>query len=125
MPPPMPGPCPPGAGFSFSGTSVMRHSVVKSSPAMEAAFCSAVDRKSTRLNSSHLVISYAVFCLKKKRKFVMHRVSDRPQRLAVCFRAAIPDSERLIAHCVTGEDHASCSVSALPIVGCTTPGGLH
>src|SRR5256885_8866421 len=26
------------------------------------------DRKSTRLNSSHLVISYAVFCLKKKRK---------------------------------------------------------
>src|SRR5256885_4072239 len=27
---------------------------------------SRVDRKSTRLNSSHLVISYAVFCLKKK-----------------------------------------------------------
>src|SRR5437899_7774471 len=28
----------------------------------------AVDRKSTRLNSSHLGISYAVFCLKKKKK---------------------------------------------------------
>src|SRR2546426_6374526 len=28
----------------------------------------ATDRKSTRLNSSHLVISYAVFCLKKKKK---------------------------------------------------------
>src|SRR2546426_5014553 len=27
-----------------------------------------IDRKSTRLNSSHLVISYAVFCLKKKKK---------------------------------------------------------
>src|SRR2546426_2402835 len=27
---------------------------------------SEIDRKSTRLNSSHLVISYAVFCLKKK-----------------------------------------------------------
>src|SRR2546426_3868111 len=27
----------------------------------------ALDRKSTRLNSSHLVISYAVFCLKKKK----------------------------------------------------------
>src|ERR1035438_6566853 len=27
-----------------------------------------IDRKSTRLNSSHLGISYAVFCLKKKRK---------------------------------------------------------
>src|SRR5256885_11574570 len=28
------------------------------------------DRKSTRLNSSHLVISYAVFCLKKKKKIM-------------------------------------------------------
>src|SRR2546426_2048562 len=28
---------------------------------------SRLDRKSTRLNSSHLVISYAVFCLKKKK----------------------------------------------------------
>src|SRR2546426_333082 len=31
----------------------------------------ALDRKSTRLNSSHLVISYAVFCLKKKKTFYM------------------------------------------------------
>src|SRR2546426_8951479 len=30
------------------------------------------DRKSTRLNSSHLVISYAVFCLKKKNKHSRH-----------------------------------------------------
>src|SRR2546426_8104360 len=30
------------------------------------------DRKSTRLNSSHLVISYAVFCLKKKKKKTQH-----------------------------------------------------
>src|SRR5205807_10547391 len=30
--------------------------------------CGRRDRKSTRLNSSHLVISYAVFCLKKKKK---------------------------------------------------------
>src|SRR5256885_10776717 len=29
----------------------------------------SVDRNSTRLNSSHLVISYAVFCLKKKTRF--------------------------------------------------------
>ena len=29
---------------------------------------SSADRKSTRLNSSHTVISYAVFCLKKKKK---------------------------------------------------------
>src|SRR5205807_7546111 len=32
------------------------------------------DRKSTRLNSSHLVISYAVFCLKKKKKKTTHYV---------------------------------------------------
>src|SRR5438552_18567746 len=30
------------------------------------------DRKSTRLNSSHQIISYAVFCLKKKIKLMMH-----------------------------------------------------
>src|SRR2546426_5011434 len=30
------------------------------------------DRKSTRLNSSHLVISYAVFCLKKKRLYILN-----------------------------------------------------
>src|SRR5256885_10490795 len=32
------------------------------------------DRKSTRLNSSHLVISYAVFCLKKKKKISQHHI---------------------------------------------------
>src|SRR5260221_6570467 len=31
-----------------------------------------LDRKSTRLNSSHTVISYAVFCLKKKKQYVDH-----------------------------------------------------
>src|SRR2546426_1748972 len=31
------------------------------------------DRKSTRLNSSHLVISYAVFCLKKKNELATQR----------------------------------------------------
>src|SRR2546426_6752138 len=35
-----------------------------------------IDRKSTRLNSSHLVISYAVFCLKKKKtQCTAHRTS--------------------------------------------------
>src|SRR5256885_12272933 len=35
-----------------------------------------LDRKSTRLNSSHLVISYAVFCLKKKNmvNLIQHRL---------------------------------------------------
>src|SRR5256885_10252298 len=35
---------------------------------LEAVVAPCADRKSTRLNSSHLVISYAVFCLKKKKK---------------------------------------------------------
>src|SRR5256885_8139419 len=35
------------------------------------------DRKSTRLNSSHLVISYAVFCLKKKKTEGANRRIDR------------------------------------------------
>src|SRR5438034_7931890 len=35
-------------------------------PVKRARF--SLDRKSTRLNSSHTVISYAVFCLKKKKK---------------------------------------------------------
>src|SRR5438874_3178897 len=38
------------------------------------------DRKSTRLNSSHVEISYAVFCLKKKHK---------AQRQLTCFRDAV------------------------------------
>src|SRR5258705_7187560 len=35
-----------------------------------------VDRKSTRLNSSHLGISYAVFCLKKKTIILMRSISS-------------------------------------------------
>src|SRR5256885_4914434 len=37
------------------------------------------DRKSTRLNSSHLVISYAVFCLKKKKRHVSRHGVARPK----------------------------------------------
>src|SRR5256885_11862571 len=39
------------------------------------------DRKSTRLNSSHLVISYAVFCLKKKKNtiIILCTMRERPQ----------------------------------------------
>src|SRR5258708_23044853 len=41
-----------------------------------------VDRKSTRLNSSHQIISYAVFCLKKKKQLNLQRLladNDRVQ----------------------------------------------
>src|SRR2546426_11819088 len=42
-------------------------------PQVEQGSGSGLDRKSTRLNSSHLVISYAVFCLKKKKNHRLQR----------------------------------------------------
>src|SRR5260221_2104171 len=41
---------------------------IKAAPYIALGTESVRDRKSTRLNSSHTVISYAVFCLKKKKK---------------------------------------------------------
>src|SRR5205807_7342693 len=43
-------------------------SLCPENPQSHFAFRMGQDRKSTRLNSSHLVISYAVFCLKKKNR---------------------------------------------------------
>src|SRR2546427_6089999 len=40
----------------------------------KAAWSSGRDRKSTRLNSSHSQISYAVFCLKKKKKSIAYHL---------------------------------------------------
>src|SRR5256885_7215727 len=45
------------------------------------------DRKSTRLNSSHLVISYAVFCLKKKNNRIYFLIDLYGSK--VCFRNLI------------------------------------
>src|SRR5205807_9765251 len=39
------------------------------------------DRKSTRLNSSHLVISYAVFCLKKKKKNKNKKIIQKKKQI--------------------------------------------
>src|SRR5256885_12336633 len=48
-----------------------------------------IDRKSTRLNSSHLVISYAVFCLKKKQiSLVKHQLLYRVLFTFVVFNSA-------------------------------------
>src|SRR5256885_11119991 len=41
------------------------------------------DRESTRLNSSHLVISYAVFCLKKKKKQIESYILRSSTRIVV------------------------------------------
>src|SRR2546426_11059827 len=50
---------------SFSCQNVVNF--LNGTPEGQAYVASHGDRKSTRLNSSHLVISYAVFCLKKKK----------------------------------------------------------
>src|SRR5438132_9813851 len=53
-----------------SGTSVVRDQAAAAAGAGADSLVRRApsDRKSTRLNSSHTVISYAVFCLKKKKK---------------------------------------------------------
>src|SRR5256885_7824511 len=48
-------------------TCVKHHVAEAATPPDLEIRIASVDRKSTRLNSSHLVISYAVFCLKKKK----------------------------------------------------------
>src|SRR2546426_3204567 len=53
------------SNFDESAHNVSDH-VMQEATALD--FVNQQDRKSTRLNSSHLVISYAVFCLKKKKK---------------------------------------------------------
>src|SRR5438132_8710071 len=63
----------PGGGSDRRGLSrLYTHSVLRSvatrgDSRAGPSRCAGADRKSTRLNSSHTVISYAVFCLKKKK----------------------------------------------------------
>src|SRR5438034_3856859 len=49
------------------------------------------DRKSTRLNSSHTVISYAVFCLKKKKKKKKKQEVEKTLRMS-CTSEATSDN---------------------------------
>src|SRR5437763_3769794 len=59
-----------GAADHGQGLAVRRERERRDFPAVAVQVNAArqVDRKSTRLNSSHRCISYAVFCLKKKKK---------------------------------------------------------
>src|SRR5690349_22355101 len=54
-----------GAALAALGEKI---AVCYTSPKVRALETAELDRKSTRLNSSHVEISYAVFCLKKKKK---------------------------------------------------------
>src|SRR2546422_7062643 len=67
---------------SQSGTRRRADGVVGNSFGRAGDFGFDVDRKSTRLNSSHGYISYAVFCLKKKK--------SKPRRVALDWIAANP-----------------------------------
>src|SRR3712207_7281035 len=55
-------------GFMKGRDFVRAMGRIRNVPHLEDAVDRAIDRKSTRLNSSHANISYAVFCLKKKKK---------------------------------------------------------
>src|SRR2546422_4680161 len=79
----------------------------------------AIDRKSTRLNSSHGYISYAVFCLKKKKKKEWKRLGQESNRCnhvltqyGPC-QAAIENSKTTIRK----EAAAGSSTSAPEVVG--------
>src|SRR2546429_6322595 len=74
-----------------------------------------IDRKSTRLNSSHGYISYAVFCLKKKKKQQRSRVEDRNVNRRAIMSHRLPDSVRDRPQCVTS------SVTESLLSYCDTP----
>src|SRR5690349_22686125 len=67
------------AGASAAGAASCAKAAVGTSAA-KAATVESRDRKSTRLNSSHVEISYAVFCLKKKKNL------GGPRRLRASLR---------------------------------------
>src|SRR5690625_5976741 len=60
------------ARFTNMGASVLFSRVSPVFPSRPAQG-TRLDRKSTRLNSSHVAISYAVFCLKKKKEYIATR----------------------------------------------------
>src|SRR2546430_11481814 len=58
----------PSTAYNHSAPAMESHAHSAPSSPPPASSSSSQDRKSTRLNSSHSQISYAVFCLKKKHK---------------------------------------------------------
>src|SRR6476659_1521317 len=92
----------------------------------------SLDRKSTRLNSSHLGISYAVFCLKKKKYFIasqfiagqqmeaaMHSDGMEPiraVRLVIHLLYALAYAhERVVLHCFFFNDTATTEIYTLSL----------
>src|ERR1022692_754017 len=74
---------------------------------MKSAFLgmmAPIDRKSTRLNSSHLVISYAVFCLKKKRAAGADQVCRRHELQPGCRECGVGRAEQSLRPGLSRDD---------------------
>src|SRR6266498_2662763 len=70
-----------GIDDTFSITPPLPAGTINRQSTGAASMPAYIDRKSTRLNSSHVRISYAVFCLKKKNYAVVGRIgAGRPRR---------------------------------------------
>src|SRR6478735_6035830 len=80
----------------------------KRSASVSSPWWARTDRKSTRLNSSHLVISYAVFCLKKK------RLSHRTPGLSKCLRHVM-EQAAAIGSCFFFNDTATTEIYTLSL----------
>src|SRR3989304_2505041 len=74
-----------------------------------------IDRKSTRLNSSHGYISYAVFCLKKKIVNIGHDDAGRPLRYRVRARACAVTHKSMWT-CTNENVDDYLTVSSTPLV---------
>src|SRR5438552_7462322 len=78
-----------------SASGSMAASASRRNVSVKSAWLAAIDRKSTRLNSSHQIISYAVFCLKKK-KISLHRLLSHTHQelLDVYARIVVAEGQR-------------------------------
>src|SRR5256885_2666289 len=66
----------------------------------------SLDRKSTRLNSSHLVISYAVFCLKKKKKKNRRYITNTSTTIT-CLRISVHLTHILVSRTIISQSKHS------------------
>src|SRR2546430_12982200 len=76
--------CPPGHPAQRPREGMVRIGFLMGRSFTEDRHQADIDRKSTRLNSSHSQISYAVFCLKKKNYRRSSRPPQRPTRPRTC-----------------------------------------
>src|SRR5207249_9519111 len=89
----------------FPYTTLFRSRFKRSSKNAKSDYCWGIcdcsqDRKSTRLNSSHVSISYAVFCLKKKKSMDSLHDEDitRNESHTALYLTSPPRSRRLALH---------------------------